>query len=71
MLHSTYPQIQKNCGNVHKPFENTEIVLCQVPCQIGIPESVNVNMQVNTSLALDQTHFKIPFLFGEGEKMHK
>ena len=69
MWHLKYSQCQEILGKCLKPLENKEIVICQVPGQIGIPGNVNMNMLVKTSLA-SELILRFFFLFREGEKMH-
>ena len=49
------PQIQK-------PLENCHELLCWIPSHIGILGNGMVDQQAKTSLSLEPTSFKIPFL---------
>ena len=46
---------------IYELLENNEIVLCWISSHIGIPGNEKVAIQAKASLALDNTHFNIPF----------
>ena len=54
-------QIQKLLEKCHELLANKEIVLCWIPCHIGIQGNEMVDKQAKTSLSLEPTSFKIPF----------
>ena len=56
------PQIQKLLEKCHELSANKEIVLCWIPSHIGIQGNEMVDKQAKTSLSLEPTSFKIPFL---------
>ena len=56
---SRNPQIQKLLEKSHKALANKEIVLCWIPCHIGITGNEMVNQQAKMSLSLEPTSFKI------------
>ena len=51
---SKNPQIQKLLEKCHELLANKEIVLCWIPCYIGILGNEMVDQQAKTSLSLDQ-----------------
>ena len=57
---SKNPQIQKLLEKCQELLAYKEIVLCWIPCHIGIQENEMVNKQAKTSLSLEPTSFKIP-----------
>ena len=59
---SKNPQIQKLLEKCHELLANKEIVLCWIPSHIGILGNEMVDQQAKTSLSLEPTSFKIPFL---------
>ena len=58
---SKNPQIQKLLEKCHELLAYTVIVLCWIPCHIGIQGNEMVHKQAKTSLSLEPTSFKIPF----------
>ena len=58
---SKNPQIQKLLEKCHEPLAKKEIVLCLIPCHIGILGNEMEDQQARTSLLLEPTSFKIPF----------
>ena len=58
---SKNPQIQKLLEKCHELLANKEIVLCWIPCHIGIQGNEIVDQQAKSSLSLEPTSSKIPF----------
>ena len=58
---SKNPQIQKIIEKCRELLAFKEIVLCWIPCHIGIQGNGMVDKQAKTSLSLEPTSFKIPF----------
>ena len=57
---SKKPQIQKLLEKCHELLAYKEIVLCWIPCHIGIQGNEMIDQQAKSSLSLEPTS-KIPF----------
>ena len=61
-ISSKNPQILKLLEKCHELLEKKDIVLCWISSHIGILGDEMVDQQAKTSLSLEPTSFKIPFL---------